>query len=90
MTGFLVHSHIYVCQLSLSLYQESKKHLAGLGSLGLGSLITEITASEEDTAEQEQDQSNTDAEGLSVFLSFENLSPCARFVHLQERCDKIT
>ncbi|RXN28723.1 transcription initiation factor TFIID subunit 1-like isoform X3 [Labeo rohita] len=42
---------------------ESKKHLAGLGSLGLGSLITEITASEEDTAEQEQDQSNTDAEG---------------------------
>ncbi|KTG46169.1 hypothetical protein cypCar_00010316 [Cyprinus carpio] len=42
---------------------ESKKHLAGLGTLGLGSLITEITASEEDTAEQEQDQSNTDAEG---------------------------
>ncbi|XP_073670754.1 transcription initiation factor TFIID subunit 1 isoform X4 [Paramisgurnus dabryanus] len=42
---------------------ESKKHLAGLGSLGLGSLITEITASEEDTADQEQDQSNTDAEG---------------------------
>uniref|UniRef100_A0A672QBM9 Transcription initiation factor TFIID subunit 1-like n=1 Tax=Sinocyclocheilus grahami TaxID=75366 RepID=A0A672QBM9_SINGR len=42
---------------------ESKKHLAGLGSLGLGSLITEITASEEDTVEQEQDQSNTDAEG---------------------------
>ncbi|XP_056093764.1 transcription initiation factor TFIID subunit 1 isoform X2 [Rhinichthys klamathensis goyatoka] len=42
---------------------ESKKHLAGLGSLGLGSLITEITASEEETAEQEQDQSNTDAEG---------------------------
>uniref|UniRef100_A0A672PF65 Transcription initiation factor TFIID subunit 1-like n=1 Tax=Sinocyclocheilus grahami TaxID=75366 RepID=A0A672PF65_SINGR len=28
---------------------ESKKHLAGLGTLGLGSLITEITASEEDT-----------------------------------------
>uniref|UniRef100_A0A8C2HS42 Transcription initiation factor TFIID subunit n=1 Tax=Cyprinus carpio TaxID=7962 RepID=A0A8C2HS42_CYPCA len=42
---------------------ESKKHLAGLGSLGLGSLITEITASEDDTDEQEQDQSNTDAEG---------------------------
>uniref|UniRef100_A0A9R1SHY1 Transcription initiation factor TFIID subunit n=2 Tax=Cyprinus carpio TaxID=7962 RepID=A0A9R1SHY1_CYPCA len=35
---------------------ESKKHLAGLGSLGLGSLITEITASEDDTDEQEQDQ----------------------------------
>uniref|UniRef100_A0A673MRA1 Transcription initiation factor TFIID subunit n=1 Tax=Sinocyclocheilus rhinocerous TaxID=307959 RepID=A0A673MRA1_9TELE len=30
---------------------ESKKHLAGLGTLGLGSLITEITASEEDTAD---------------------------------------
>nr|AAI42747.1 Taf1 protein [Danio rerio] len=42
---------------------ESKKHLAGLGTLGLGSLITEITASEEETAEQEQDQSSTDAEG---------------------------
>ncbi|XP_043095856.1 transcription initiation factor TFIID subunit 1 isoform X2 [Puntigrus tetrazona] len=42
---------------------ESKKHLAGLGSLGLGSLITEITASEDDTAEQEQDQGNTDSEG---------------------------
>uniref|UniRef100_A0A673N2Z0 Transcription initiation factor TFIID subunit 1-like n=1 Tax=Sinocyclocheilus rhinocerous TaxID=307959 RepID=A0A673N2Z0_9TELE len=27
------------------------KHLAGLGTLGLGSLITEITASEEDTAD---------------------------------------
>uniref|UniRef100_H3C0M7 Transcription initiation factor TFIID subunit n=1 Tax=Tetraodon nigroviridis TaxID=99883 RepID=H3C0M7_TETNG len=27
---------------------ESKKHLAGLGSLGLGSLITEITANEEE------------------------------------------
>ncbi|MCJ8750159.1 hypothetical protein PDJAM_G00259270 [Pangasius djambal] len=36
---------------------ESKKHLAGLGSLGLSALITEITATEEDT-----DQS-TDADG---------------------------
>ncbi|XP_053535392.1 transcription initiation factor TFIID subunit 1 isoform X3 [Ictalurus punctatus] len=36
---------------------ESKKHLAGLGSLGLGALITEITATEED-AEQ-----STDADG---------------------------
>ncbi|TTQ87860.1 Transcription initiation factor TFIID subunit 1 [Bagarius yarrelli] len=33
---------------------ESKKHLAGLGSLGLGALITEITATEED-AEQSTD-----------------------------------
>uniref|UniRef100_A0A8C9TXC7 Transcription initiation factor TFIID subunit n=1 Tax=Scleropages formosus TaxID=113540 RepID=A0A8C9TXC7_SCLFO len=36
---------------------ESKKHLAGLGSLGLGTLITEITASEEDVAEEERDPS---------------------------------
>uniref|UniRef100_A0A8B9RJ71 Transcription initiation factor TFIID subunit n=1 Tax=Astyanax mexicanus TaxID=7994 RepID=A0A8B9RJ71_ASTMX len=35
---------------------ESKKHLAGLGSLGLGALITEITASEEDTSNQDRDQ----------------------------------
>uniref|UniRef100_A0A668AKV4 TAF1 RNA polymerase II, TATA box binding protein (TBP)-associated factor n=1 Tax=Myripristis murdjan TaxID=586833 RepID=A0A668AKV4_9TELE len=35
--------------------QESKKHLAGLGSLGLGSLITEITASEEDDQEENRD-----------------------------------
>uniref|UniRef100_A0A668AGM7 Transcription initiation factor TFIID subunit n=1 Tax=Myripristis murdjan TaxID=586833 RepID=A0A668AGM7_9TELE len=34
---------------------ESKKHLAGLGSLGLGSLITEITASEEDDQEENRD-----------------------------------
>ncbi|XP_074003544.1 transcription initiation factor TFIID subunit 1 isoform X5 [Numenius arquata] len=31
--------------------KESKKHLAGLGVLGLGSLITEITASEEESLE---------------------------------------
>lgn len=29
------------------LFQECKKHLAGLGALGLGSLITELTANEE-------------------------------------------
>uniref|UniRef100_A0AAY5L3L7 Transcription initiation factor TFIID subunit n=1 Tax=Esox lucius TaxID=8010 RepID=A0AAY5L3L7_ESOLU len=34
---------------------ESKKHLAGLGSLGLGNLITEITASEEDDPDGEGD-----------------------------------
>lgn len=33
--------------LMLSLFQECKKHLAGLGALGLGSLITELTANEE-------------------------------------------
>jgi hypothetical protein len=31
----------------LSPFQECKKHLAGLGALGLGSLITELTANEE-------------------------------------------
>ncbi|NXF10456.1 TAF1 factor, partial [Smithornis capensis] len=33
--------------------KESKKHLAGLGVLGLGNLITEITASEEESPESE-------------------------------------
>jgi hypothetical protein len=33
--------------LVLSLFQECKKHLAGLGALGLGTLITELTANEE-------------------------------------------
>lgn len=33
--------------LVLSLFQECKKRLAGLGALGLGSLITELTANEE-------------------------------------------
>ncbi|XP_066515590.1 transcription initiation factor TFIID subunit 1 [Hoplias malabaricus] len=41
---------------------ESKKHLAGLGSLGLGSLITEITANEDDPTNQDRDQ-GTDADG---------------------------
>ncbi|XP_072532738.1 transcription initiation factor TFIID subunit 1 isoform X2 [Salminus brasiliensis] len=42
---------------------ECKKHLAGLGSLGLGALITEITASEEDNSSQDRDQGGTDADG---------------------------
>lgn len=33
--------------LVFSLFQECKKHLAGLGALGLGNLITELTANEE-------------------------------------------
>ncbi|XP_061863031.1 transcription initiation factor TFIID subunit 1 isoform X7 [Colius striatus] len=41
--------------------KESKKHLAGLGVLGLGNLITEITASEEDSAEA--DGAHLDEEG---------------------------
>ncbi|KAF3841233.1 hypothetical protein F7725_007095 [Dissostichus mawsoni] len=39
---------------------ESKKHLAGLGSLGLSSLITEITANEEDDQDDSRDSTITD------------------------------
>lgn len=42
---------------------ESKKHLAGLGNLGLGSLITEITANSEDDQDENRDSGNVDAEG---------------------------
>ncbi|XP_010780263.1 transcription initiation factor TFIID subunit 1 [Notothenia coriiceps] len=42
---------------------ESKKHLAGLGSLGLSSLITEITANEEDDQDEGRDSTNVDADG---------------------------
>ncbi|XP_062309245.1 transcription initiation factor TFIID subunit 1 isoform X5 [Osmerus eperlanus] len=42
---------------------ECKKHLAGLGSLGLGTLITEITASEDDDPDEDRDTGGTDAEG---------------------------
>ncbi|KAL0994301.1 hypothetical protein UPYG_G00120420 [Umbra pygmaea] len=42
---------------------ESKKHLAGLGSLGLGNLITEITASGEGDIDGDGDMGGTDAEG---------------------------
>ncbi|XP_037544029.1 transcription initiation factor TFIID subunit 1, partial [Nematolebias whitei] len=42
---------------------ESKKHLAGLGNLGLGSLITEITASEDENKEENRDTGNVDSEG---------------------------
>uniref|UniRef100_A0A3P9K158 Transcription initiation factor TFIID subunit n=1 Tax=Oryzias latipes TaxID=8090 RepID=A0A3P9K158_ORYLA len=41
---------------------ESKKHLAGLGTLGLGSLITEITANEGEDKEN-KDSENVDGEG---------------------------
>ncbi|XP_027321010.1 transcription initiation factor TFIID subunit 1 isoform X2 [Anas acuta] len=41
--------------------KESKKHLAGLGALGLGNLITEITASEDDSPEA--DGAHLDEEG---------------------------
>lgn len=42
---------------------ESKKHLAGLGTLGLGSLITEITANEEEGQDENKDSTAVDAEG---------------------------
>ncbi|XP_046771665.1 transcription initiation factor TFIID subunit 1 isoform X1 [Gallus gallus] len=41
--------------------KESKKHLAGLGALGLGNLITEITASEDESPEA--DGAHLDEEG---------------------------
>ncbi|XP_051902895.1 transcription initiation factor TFIID subunit 1 isoform X2 [Hippocampus zosterae] len=42
---------------------ESKKHLAGLGNLGLGSLITEITANEDDEQEESKTPTTVDSEG---------------------------
>uniref|UniRef100_A0A1A8GXV0 Transcription initiation factor TFIID subunit n=2 Tax=Nothobranchius korthausae TaxID=1143690 RepID=A0A1A8GXV0_9TELE len=42
---------------------ESKKHLAGLGSLGLGSLITEITANDDEEKEEHRDPASVDSEG---------------------------
>ncbi|XP_061818203.1 transcription initiation factor TFIID subunit 1 isoform X1 [Nerophis lumbriciformis] len=42
---------------------ESKKHLAGLGNLGLGSLITEITANEDAEQEESKNTTSVDAEG---------------------------
>lgn len=48
--------------------QESKKHLAGLGTLGLGSLITEITANEDEDQEENRDSGSVDAEGKGTFI----------------------
>lgn len=67
----LVVLYLYYCWLQLSvaflwflLTQESKKHLAGLGTLGLGSLITEITADEEeDDQDESRDTASMDADG---------------------------
>ncbi|XP_017291361.1 transcription initiation factor TFIID subunit 1 isoform X4 [Kryptolebias marmoratus] len=42
---------------------ESKKHLADLGNLALRSLITEITASEDENKEENRDTANVDSEG---------------------------
>ncbi|XP_060941614.1 transcription initiation factor TFIID subunit 1 [Limanda limanda] len=42
---------------------ESKKHLAGLGTLGMGSLITDITAEEDDDQEENRDPDCVDEEG---------------------------
>uniref|UniRef100_A0A4W6FV09 Transcription initiation factor TFIID subunit n=1 Tax=Lates calcarifer TaxID=8187 RepID=A0A4W6FV09_LATCA len=51
---------------------ESKKHLAGLGTLGLGSLITEITANEDDDQEENRDSGSVDAEGEGWVKSTED------------------
>lgn len=51
------------CSSFVFLCQESKKHLAGLGTLGLGSYITEITANEDEDKEESRDSGNVDAEG---------------------------
>lgn len=56
------------CFCLISLYQESKKHLAGLGTLGLGSLITEITANEDDDKEENRDPASVDAEGEVTYV----------------------
>lgn len=56
------------CFCFISLYQESKKHLAGLGTLGLGSLITEITANEDDDKEENRDPTSVDAEGEVTYM----------------------
>lgn len=42
---------------------ESKKHLAGLGTLGLGSLITEITANDNEDKEENRESVSVDSEG---------------------------
>lgn len=57
--------------------QESKKHLAGLGVLGLGNLITEITASEEDSPEADGVQLDEEGWALGV------LQLCGRGVREQ-------
>lgn len=58
---FSGNDFLYIVFLS----QESKKHLAGLGTLGLGSLITEITANEGEEKEN-KDSENVDGEGKSA------------------------
>lgn len=48
--------------------QESKKHLAGLGALGLGNLITEITASEDESAEADGAQLDEEGQALRWWM----------------------
>lgn len=64
----VVSSFIKICiSVTAVSPQESKKHLAGLGSLGLGSLITEITANEGEDKEENRDTASVDAEGESKY-----------------------
>uniref|UniRef100_A0A7N8YMY2 Transcription initiation factor TFIID subunit n=1 Tax=Mastacembelus armatus TaxID=205130 RepID=A0A7N8YMY2_9TELE len=51
---------------------ESKKHLAGLGTLGLGSLITEITANEDADQEENRETGSVDADGEGWVKSTED------------------
>lgn len=60
---FTAYCNFLLCFCCFLSHQESKKHLAGLGTLGLGSLITEITANEEDEQEETRDSGSVDAEG---------------------------
>lgn len=59
----VVYQFILCLSINLVSPQESKKHLAGLGTLGLGSLITEITANEEEGQDENKDSTAVDAEG---------------------------
>ncbi|XP_040190381.1 transcription initiation factor TFIID subunit 1 [Rana temporaria] len=62
LTGFLFGNINEDGQLEddCVLDKESKKHLAGLGTLGLGSLITELTSSVDDAAETDGDSLDDD------------------------------
>lgn len=64
---FTTYYNVLFCFCFFSSPQESKKHLAGLGTLGLGSLITEITASEEEDQEN-RDSGSVDAEGEGKYI----------------------
>lgn len=55
--------------------KESKKHLAGLGTLGLGSLITEITANEVDNQDGNKDSGVVDEDGEGKCIKEHSINP---------------